>query len=87
MKALTNSLNGKLLSWEGSMTTSLALSFDLDSTLVWWSYQNSLFFNTIFFRSSNGITTGYIFDNLQSLKNSIADICYPSPEKFMKTKL
>jgi hypothetical protein len=32
------------------------------------------------------MTTGYILQSLHSLKNSMAEIRTPSPEKLMKTK-
>ena len=54
--------------------------------MSWCSCQNSLFFSTIFFKSSKEITTGYILHNLQSLKNSMAEILLPSDEKLEKTR-
>lgn len=86
-KAFTNSLNGKLLSGDGSgMLKSLLLPRDFDlSAITSWLDQNSLFFNTIFLRSSKVMTTGYILQSLHNLKNSIAEILLPSPEKLLKT--
>ena len=68
LKALTNSWKGKLLSCEGSGMSMLLPS------------QNSLFLSTIFLRSSNVITTGYTLHSLHNLKNSIAEIFWPSVE-------
>jgi hypothetical protein len=67
LNAFTNSLNGKLFSCDGSGIFSPLLPLDLDLVLSMsivipvfdWNYcQNSLFLRTIFFKSSNVMTTG-----------------------------